>query len=213
MCTAVYANPLDEAAVACNTALAAETFSPNSVHYYNLALAQKHADELGQAALSLRRALVLDPHFSEARTALSDLECSQGIASAPVNWQNWAMRYIPFFPAMVTAFGLFWIALAIVIFSSCMRMKIGFGLLAALSLIAFLAGVFSEPRFAWRNDAVIVQATTLSKIPAENSEIIAKLAPATVLTIGSESGSWVFCKLKDGRSGWVQREAIERIVP
>ena len=232
MCATAYASPLDEAAAAYEAGdfkkaaidytavLAAET--PSAILYYNLALAQKYADEPGHAAISLRRALMLEPRFSEARTALADLERSQGIASVPTrnfpqnfpqNWQDLVMQHVPLFPALVTAFSLFWIALVVVIFSSRTAKKIGFGLLAVLCLAVFLAGILSEPRVAWRNDVVIIQATTLSKIPAEKADTIAKLAPATVLTIASESGSWFFGKLPDGRSGWVQREAVERISP
>ena len=217
------ANPLDEAAAAYEAsdfkkAAAAYTAAldaepPCAALYYNLGLAHKRAAEPGHAALALRRALMLDPRLGEARIALSDLERSQGIVRAAEGWRDWIPQHLPLFPALLSTFVLFWLAIALSFFAPRTMQKILLGLFAALCIAAFLAMVFSEPRFAWRNDAVVLHATTLSKIPADRSETVAKLAPATLFTISSESGAWVFGKLKDTREGWVPREAIERIAP
>ena len=52
---------------------------PSAGLYYSLAMAQQKSGERAQAALNLRRAIMLDPRMTDARMALSEIERSQGV--------------------------------------------------------------------------------------------------------------------------------------
>lgn len=67
---------LDEAAVWCGRAIAADKLNP--AHHYLMAVIQQEQGQGAAAAQSLARALYIDPHFVLAHYALGNLRQSQG---------------------------------------------------------------------------------------------------------------------------------------
>ena len=56
--------------------------------YYNLAMAEQKSGRRAEAALSLRRALTLDPRMIDAQIALSEIERSQGVPLTTSSWRE-----------------------------------------------------------------------------------------------------------------------------
>ena len=54
---------------------------PSAGLYYSLGIAEQKDGQRAQAAVNLRRAIMLDPRMVDARMALSEIERSQGVPS------------------------------------------------------------------------------------------------------------------------------------
>ncbi len=188
--------------------------------YYNLGQALKKQGEAGPAALNLRRALMLDPRLVDARISLSDIERSKGIPLIPPGWKDQLIERVPLYPLLVLGFVLFWLGAFVWLFSAYRsfgnRLALLAGLLVALTGAAiFTLAYIADPRFQWRDGAVVVatDGASLLSAPAERSPLVAKLPAALPLRVKRTSGEWVYAKLDDGKSGWLPLSAITDLVP
>ena len=59
------------------------TQGPSAGLYYSLGIAEQKDGQRAQAAVNLRRAIMLDPRMADARMALSEIDRSQGVPSVP----------------------------------------------------------------------------------------------------------------------------------
>ena len=187
--------------------------------YFNLGQALKKGGEAGPAALNLRRALMLDPRLMDARIALSDIERSKGIPLAPAGWKDQLIERIPLWPVMVAGFVIFWIGAFLGLLVAFQRSRNRVGLLAGFALAILGAAIFvvtylSDPRFQWRDGAVVVatDGVSLLSAPAERSPLVTKLPTASLLRVVRTSGEWVYARANDGKSGWLPMNSITDLV-
>lgn len=187
--------------------------------YFNLGQALKKGGEAGPAALNLRRALMLDPRLMDARIALSDIERSKGIPMAAAGWKEQLIERVPLYPVMFLGFVIFWIGAFLGLMVAFQRSQNRFGLLAGFVFAILGAAIFvvtymADPRFQWRDGAVVVAAdgASLLTAPAERSPLVTKLPTASLLRVVRTSGEWVYAKANDGKSGWLPRNSITDLV-
>lgn len=193
---------------------------PSAALYYNLGLAQRKAEQPAEAAVSFRRALMLDPGFIDARMALSDLDRSSGVTLSPANWKSSLAEKIPLAPLLYTGFVLFWIGaftLILGVFASSARSGrtiLGFGACLIGGLL-FYAAFVSDPRISDRDLAVLggSKDVTLHSIPADRSEEVAKLPSGSPVRVLSRNGEWVFCESAAGSRGWAPANTILPVLP
>ncbi len=188
--------------------------------YFNLGQALKKQGETGSAALNFRRALMLDPRLMDARISLSDIERSKGIPLLPAGWKDQLIERVPLYPLLVSGFVLFWLGaflwLVLAFQQSRNRLGLVVGLvLALLGGAIFTLAYIADPRFQWRDGAVVVAADGVSLLsaPAERSPLVAKLPAASSLRIIRTSGEWAYAKLGDGKSGWLPQNTITELLP
>lgn len=199
------------------TALAA---GPKSAGlYYNLATAQLKAGERPQAALNLRRALMLDPGFADARVSLSEIERSQGVPVVKDDWQTQVAAKAPLSAILIVGAVLFWIG-AFLILAALLRQKKFVPVLAGVILLIFgtvvaLVGALADPKLSERDSGVIVAGSDvpLLSAPADQSATLTKLAPAASVQVIRESGEWTYCQAPGGEKGWLPSSSIQRVVP
>ncbi len=187
--------------------------------YFNLGQALKKQGETGPAALNLRRALMLDPRLMDARISLSDIERSKGIPLAPANWKDQFVERVPLQPLMVLGFIMFWLGAFLWLILAFRHFGNRLSLIAGLVLAVLGAGLFiltyiADPRFEWRDGAVVVAAdgASLLTAPAERSPLVAKLPAASLLRVIKTSGEWAYAKANDGNSGWLPLNTITDLV-
>jgi len=188
--------------------------------YFDLAMALKKSDDPAGAAINLRRAIALDPRFTDARMALSEIERSKGIPLEQANWRSWLAEYAPLGVLLAAGFSLFW-AGAFVLLAQAFRARASWPgsasgvLLAAAGAGLFVAAYYSDPRFAWRDMAVVVNGagSKLSADPSERADAVARLPAATPLEAVRANGPWTYCRMADGRGGWVPTADLAMVIP
>jgi tetratricopeptide (TPR) repeat protein len=203
-----------------NFETALSTEGPSAGLYHNLGMALKKQGDAGGAALNFRRAIMLDPRLVDARVALSDLERAKGIPMEPVSWLNRFAEHVPLLPFLVCGFVTFWLGAFFVLGQALLKPRgsgmLMFGLLAlALGTALFCVAYLADPKFEWRESAIILatDGASLLKAPAERSESVAKLPAASMVRLVKTNGEWAFAKLPDGKSGWLPVSSLAPLLP
>lgn len=197
---------------------------PSAGLYYNLAMTQLRQSQPAEAALSLRRAILLDPQMTDARVALSDLERSQGVTAGPSHWSSrWReilAEKVPLEALMITGCVMGWAGaflLLVAIFRSSRKFWPVTGslvlLLAGKGL--FAAAFLADPRVSDRDAAVVLAGggASLLSAPADQSAVVAKVPAGASLQVHRRSGDWSYCETAGGEKGWTPSKSIERVVP
>lgn len=187
--------------------------------YYNLAMAQLKEARRAEAAVSLRRAVMLDPRMVDARMALSELEKSQGVSVRP-DWRNAVAEKAPLRVLFVGGAMLAWAGAFLLLwgfFPGGRRGgRLASGLVAlVLGLGVFAAGYLSDPRIAGAKDAVISAdgGTSLLASPADQSAPVTKVPECAPVRILQRSGEWTYCETLSGEKGWTASSSLVPVVP
>lgn len=214
--SAFQAGDFEKAARAYETAIQSGETSPGM--YYNLAVSLQRSGRAAEAALNYRRALLLDPQMVDARVALSDYERSKGIPLAAADWRDWVVEKVPLTPFLVAGFVIFWFGAFLGLFGAFHEKRSGMvtGILLLLAgLGLFGVSYATDPRFEWRNGAVVVTAEPIPVLsaPAERSETVASLPPGSLLHLVKTNGDWAYVRLVDGKTGWLTAGSLAPLVP
>lgn len=187
--------------------------------YYNLAMAQLKEARRAEAAVSLRRAVMLDPRMADARMALSELEKSQGI-SVRADWRDAVAEKAPLGMVFVGGAMLAWAGAFLLLWGAFPGGRRGRRL--AGGLLAFLlgAGVFtvgylSDPRIAGAKDAVVSAdgGASLLAAPADQSAPVTRVPECAPVRILQRSGEWTYCETPSGDKGWTSSSSLVPVVP
>jgi tetratricopeptide (TPR) repeat protein len=199
---------------------ALSTDDPSAGLYYNLAMAEQKAGQRAEAALSLRRALTLDPRMVDAQIALSEIERSQGVPLAPPTWREIVAEHAPIKTLLIVGAAVAWPGAFLLLFTIFARAGRLLPLAGAAGLLVlgvgiFLLGYLSDPRVAKRNVAVVrdSEGVALLSSPANQSATVTRLPAASPVRILQERGEWTFCSARGGEKGWVTSKSLEAVVP
>jgi tetratricopeptide (TPR) repeat protein len=196
------------------------TQGPSAGLYYSLGIAQQKDGQRAQAAVSLRRAIMLDPRMVDARMALSEIERSQGVPPGSSSWRELAAERVPLKVLLITGCVLAWFGAFLLLFvvfvkaGRLLPLAGAFGLIVAGAAL-FLIGYLADPRVSERNVAVvsIKEGVTLLTAPADQSTVVLRLPSAAPLRILGRSGEWTFCRAPGGEQGWAASKSLEAVVP
>jgi tetratricopeptide (TPR) repeat protein len=186
--------------------------------YYNLGNAYYRLNNIGKAVLYYSRALQLKPAYAEAA---DNLELAQSriknritqpqdiffvtwwkTIASPANAGIWS----------VVALVLF-VFLLLLIYFRRMRRPIAAQLVAGVAVLfaVSMALAYASSQAGIEHDAAVVMQEGVT-FRAEKGEKSVSVPEGTIVTLrDSESGAWVKVSLPDGRTGAVQRNAIEKI--
>lgn len=188
--------------------------------YYNLGLAQAHAGNSAEASLSFQRALVLNPGLEPPRRELMALVQQAGIE---IPEATWTQRFAALVPVAA-----WWIGGAIAAWIGAFGLLAGLfaqarrGLWITLGALIFLLGKsglalawLSDPSVQDRDLAVLTTpgSNRLRSAPVENSETAVSLAGGSTVALISERGNWAYCAALDGKRGWIERSAVQPVIP
>jgi len=204
------------AARAYETALAGGNASAGL--YYNLGMAQMKDGQKPAAAVSFRRAIMLDPQMTDARMALSEIERSQGVPARKPAWTDAVVEKAPLTPIIVVGCVLAWIGAFLLLFGVFKKGSRVAPIVAALVLLA--AGLFTgiaayamDPRVAERNTAVLAENVSLLSNPADQSPVVTKLPASAAVKVLRRSGEWTYCETFAGEKGWAPSKSLSGVVP
>jgi tetratricopeptide (TPR) repeat protein len=199
---------------------ALSTNGPSAGLYYNLAMAEQKSGRRAEAALSLRRALTLDPRMIDARIALSEVERSQGVPLTPSSWRDIVAEHAPIRALLIGGSALAWVGAFLLLFAIFARAGRALPLAGATGLLVvgfgiFLLGYLADPRVSERDVAIVrdSEGVPLLSSPANQSATITRLPAASSVRILQERGEWTFCSAPSGEKGWAPSKSLEAVVP
>ena len=187
--------------------------------YYNLAMAQLKEARRPEAAVSLRRAIMLDPQMIDARMALSELEKSQGIAIRP-DWRDTVAERAPLNTLFIGGALLAWLGAFLLLRGFFPGGRRGLRLAGGMAVFVLGAGIFavgflSDPRIQSARDAVVIAdgGTALRASPADQSDAVTKLPECAPVRVLQRSGEWTYCQAPSGEKGWTATAALIPVRP
>jgi tetratricopeptide (TPR) repeat protein len=196
------------------------TQGPSAGLYYGLGIAEQKDGQRAQAAVNLRRAIMLDPRMADARMALSEIERSQGVPSVPASWREFVAERAPLKALLITGCALAWLGAFLLLFVVFVKAGRLLPLAGTVGLVAagtgiFLIGYLADPRVSERNAAVVSEkeGVTLLSAPADQSAAVLRLPGAAPLRILRRIGEWTFCSAPDGERGWAPSKSLEAVLP
>lgn len=196
---------------------------PNNAEvYYNLGNTYYRLNNIGKAVLNYERALKIDGAHTQAadNLYLTQSRIENRIQTVPKIfflrwWQGitngsyanlYAVLAILIF---IVAMGYF-IAKKLSYINFDMRIQLKIAILVLSGLFALLA-IVAGNRLTTDRYAIVMQHDTPLTAKPEYSTKHSKIPEGTKLLICSEKDTWYEVTLPDGRNGWLQKDAIEKI--
>lgn len=193
--------------------------------YYNLGNAYFKQREIAQAILNFERAKKLDPENEDINYNLeiANLATIDRIERLP---KFFLMDWISKISQVVSANALAWITLSFYLalivlmilrmfLKSSQAKKVNFGIILATAILfAFFAGIFSYRIYeneTIKAAVVLVDKVDVKSAPDEAGTDVFTLHEGVKVQIEDRSLSWIKIKLADGKVGWLQENAIEKI--
>ncbi len=199
---------------------ALEKSPPNSAAFFELGRALNKSGQEARAALNFRRALILDPRFSPARTALQEVNVALGVAPVKQDWRAKVLERVPMDALTLIGTILAWlgafVGLASFLPPAFRSLRLAAGVVFLLAGFSALAVVwFCDPRIELANTAVVLTSggTSLLSSPADQSEKISTLQQGSVVKVLSQRGRWFYGELPGGGRGWFLTEGIVPLIP
>jgi tetratricopeptide (TPR) repeat protein len=193
--------------------------------YYNLGNAHYKTGNIAKAILSYERARRLMPSDEDLRhnLQLANLLITDRIEPAPrlFVWDTWdaVKNMVSTRTATWLAYSVFIVfvlSVSLVLLARTYRLrKAGFvaSVVAGLTLVVFLTFLFAKIADDRRTDEAIVLAsiTTVKNSPDSRSSDAFVLHAGVKIQIIDSVSDWVKIRLADGKVGWMEKGAAERI--
>jgi len=228
-CASVFADPLSEAKARFDERefaqaaqlfeKASESLPPSPSLFYDLGRSYMELGNTARAALNFRRALVLDPRFTPAASALRKADTQLALPAPTPGWRDQVLQRAPMDSLALGATILFWAAALMVllgIFRGQNRSLLPFGVFLLLIAIGgMVLVVLCDPRISERTAAMVLTTggTTVRSTPADNSEKIASLPEGSLVKILSQRGRWFYGVSGKSGKGWFLTEGIVPLIP
>jgi len=190
--------------------------------YYNLGTTRYRQEVPGEAMLWLRRALVLDPGFDEARQNIGYLRARIPYLVFDDRFaERWMRSLRPGYGRWAISMCL-WVALIAAAAPFALpRLQEGRGrffTIAAVSLVfaAFFWRVqhLQHTRYAPEAFAIVTaDASNALTAPAPDSREVIELPPGSEVRIVERSGAWAYLEIPGNLRGWVRTDQVEALWP
>ncbi len=180
---------------------------------FNLGNAYAETGDVGGAVLSYERALLLAPRDRRARDALDALRRRSGLESdLDAGWRDFH-RYL-------TADEWTWLVVAacgLLLAALVGRRRLSRAALAriaiAAALVALLAATAIVKHALGRDRAIVVTTTELRVSPYGATETSGKVIAGQVAFAARSFDDFVRVRLPGAAAAWIERFAVERVVP
>ena len=197
-----------------------EKSPPSAAVFFELGRALNKTGQEARAALNFRRALILDPRFAPARTALQEANVALGIPPVKQDWRTQVVERVPMDALALAGTALFWagaFAVLAAFFPPAFR---GRRLVAGILFLLFGLSLLSvawvcDPRITLANTALVLTngGTSVRSSPADQSEKISSLPQGSIVDLLSQRGRWFYGQLPGGAKGWFLTEGIVPLIP
>ena len=197
-----------------------EKSPPSAAVFFELGRALNKTGQEARAALNFRRALILDPRFAAARSALQEANVALGIPPVKQGWQSQVVDRIPMDSLTLAGTVFFWAGafagLAAFLPPAFRGRRLVVGILFLLFGVSLLSTAWMcDPRITLANTALVLTngGTALRSSPTDQSEKIASLPQGGIVNLLSQRGRWFYGQLPGGVKGWFLTEGIVPLIP
>jgi tetratricopeptide (TPR) repeat protein len=186
------------------------------VALFNRANACAREGKSGLAILNYERALLLAPNEADIAANLHFVRAKAGLPDAPENWFTRSLRYArPNTLAWLGSLGLVLAGMSLLLVRLYPQRRLALRLLtfAGVLLVATAVGsaITMWPRI---NEAVIIAREAPARIaPVSAAEAAFKLHEGETVTMRAEHQDFALVQTSAGRSGWVARADLARVMP
>jgi len=183
---------------------------------FNRANACAREGKSGVAILNYERALLLAPNEADIAANLHFVRAKAGLPDAPENWFTRSLRYArPNTLAWLGSLGLALAGMSLLLVRLYPQRRLALRSLtfAGVLLVATAIGsaITMWPRV---NEAVVISREAPARIaPVSAAEAAFKLHEGETVTMRAEHQDFALVQTSAGRSGWVARADLARVVP
>jgi len=197
-----------------------EKSPPSAAVFFELGRALNKTGQEARAALNFRRALILDPRFATARSALQEANVALGIPPLKQDWRAQVVERISMDSLTLAGTFLFWVGafagLAAFLPPAFRGRRLVTGILLLLFGLSMLSAAWvCDPRITLANTALVLTngGTSVRSSPADQSEKISSLPQGSIVDLLSQRGRWFYGQLPGGAKGWFLTEGIVPLIP
>ena len=197
-----------------------EKSPPSAAVFFELGRALNKTGQEARAALNFRRALILDPRFAPARSALQEANVALGIPPVKQDWRAQVVERSPMDALTLAGTVFFWagafVGLAAFLPPSFRGRRLVAGILFLLFGLSMLSVAWlCDPRISLANTALVLTngGAAVRSSPADQSEKIASLPQGGIVNLLSQRGRWFYGQLPGGAKGWFLTEGIVPLIP
>jgi tetratricopeptide (TPR) repeat protein len=183
---------------------------------FNRANACAREGKSGLAILNYERALLLAPNEADIAANLHFVRAKAGLPDAPENWFTRSLLYArPNTLAWLGSLGLVLAGMSLLLVRLYPQRRLAFrsSTFAGVLLVATAIGsaITMWPRI---NEAVVISREAPTRIaPVSAAEAAFKLHEGETVTMRAEHQDFALVQTSAGRSGWVARADLARVVP
>jgi tetratricopeptide (TPR) repeat protein len=183
---------------------------------FNRANACAREGKSGLAILNYERALLLAPNEADIAANLHFVRAKAGLPDAPENWFTRSLLYArPNTLAWLGSLGLVLAGMSLLLVRLYPQRRLAFrsSTFAGVLLVATAIGsaITMWPRI---NEAVVISREAPARIaPVSAAEAAFKLHEGETVTMRAEHQDFALVQTSAGRSGWVARADLARVVP
>jgi tetratricopeptide (TPR) repeat protein len=183
---------------------------------FNRANACAREGKSGLAILNYERALLLAPNEADIAANLHFVRAKAGLPDAPENWFTRSLRYArPNTLAWLGSLGLALAGMSLLLVRLYPQRRLALRSLtfAGVLLVATAIGsaITMWPRI---NEAVVISREAPARIaPVSAAEAAFKLHEGETVTMRAEHQDFALVQTSAGRSGWVARADLARVMP
>lgn len=188
----------------------------SAVALFNQANACARQGKTGPAILNYERALLLAPDDADIAANLHFARAKAGLPDAPENWFTHTLTYArPNTQAWLGSFGLVLAGMSVLLGRFYPQRRVAFRSLtfagALLVATAIGSAITLWPRV---NEAVVIARDAPARTsPVSAAEPAFKLHEGETVTMRAEHQDFTLVQTSAGRSGWVVRADLARVVP
>jgi len=183
---------------------------------FNQANADARNGKLGPAVLDFERALLLAPNDADIAANLHFVRARAGLPDAPENWFARNLTFArPNTLAWLGSFGVMLAGMSLLLIRLHPQRRLAFRSLTVVGAL-LLATAIGSAITTWpkMNEAVVITGETPARIsPVLDAEPAFKLREGETVTVCAERQSFALVQTLAGRSGWVARADLTRVVP
>jgi hypothetical protein len=197
-------------------AAAAATDGYSAATLFNQANASARAGKTGLAVLNYERAQLLAPNDSDIAANLHLIRTKAGLPDASENWLTHSLTSVrPNRMAWLGSFGLALAGLCLLLVRLYPRRRVAFRSLTFAGALLVLTALGSAIAiWPWVNEVVVMA----REAPARTSPVLAaepvfKLREGETVMVRAEHQDFTLVQTMAGRSGWVSRADLARVVP
>jgi tetratricopeptide (TPR) repeat protein len=183
---------------------------------FNLANAYYRDGKVGNAVLNYERALWLNPQDADTKANLKFVRRNAGLFEPSIPWWKWYVQFLSLNQwGWLSSFLWFCLSLALAAgwFRPAWRRNSRTASLLVSACLVLSLGAVTLRMVERDRGVLLAPKTSLQIAPFEKSPTSFSLPGGMIVQTVKENGNFVYVQTDEGRTGWVSKKDLEKIIP